>query len=85
MKRSFTTWATAMRSPRANVTESRKPTTHSSDRGRTRTSHPGVRHDASRGRRHTAPLGLSQPTVSHHLKVLKDAGLVTRVQRGTPA
>src|SRR3712207_2258136 len=26
----------------------------------------------------TAPLGLSQPTVSHHLKVLLDAGLVTR-------
>lgn len=31
----------------------------------------------------TAPLGLSQPTVSHHLKVLRDAGLVTREQRGT--
>jgi ArsR family transcriptional regulator len=30
----------------------------------------------------TAPLGLSQPTVSHHLKVLKDAGLVTREQQG---
>ena len=30
----------------------------------------------------TAPLGLSQPTVSHHLKVLSDAGLVTREQRG---
>jgi ArsR family transcriptional regulator len=24
----------------------------------------------------TAPLGLSQPTVSHHLRVLKEAGLV---------
>ena len=30
----------------------------------------------------TAPLGLAQPTVSHHLKVLHDAGLVTREQRG---
>lgn len=28
------------------------------------------------------PLGLSQPTVSHHLKVLTDAGLVTRDKRG---
>ena len=30
----------------------------------------------------TEPLGLSQPTVSHHLKVLTDAGLVTRDKRG---
>ena len=30
-----------------------------------------------------APLGLSQPTVSHHLKVLLDAGLVTRSRRGS--
>lgn len=30
-----------------------------------------------------APLGLSQPTVSHHLKVLLDAGIVTRRRRGT--
>jgi ArsR family transcriptional regulator len=30
----------------------------------------------------TAPLELAQPTVSHHLKVLHDAGLVTREQRG---
>lgn len=29
-----------------------------------------------------APMGLSQPTVSHHLKVLADATLVTREQRG---
>jgi len=29
------------------------------------------------------PLGRSQPTVSHHLKVLHDAGLVTREKRGT--
>ncbi|MGH2723876.1 MAG: ArsR/SmtB family transcription factor [Actinomycetota bacterium] len=28
------------------------------------------------------PLGLSQPTVSHHLKVLLEAGLVSREQRG---
>ncbi len=28
------------------------------------------------------PLGLSQPTVSHHLKVLVDAGLVSREKRG---
>ncbi|WP_149205309.1 ArsR/SmtB family transcription factor [Actinotalea subterranea] len=28
------------------------------------------------------PLGLSQPTVSHHLKVLTDAGLLTREKRG---
>lgn len=30
----------------------------------------------------TLPLGLSQPTVSHHLKVLAEAGLVEREQRG---
>ena len=30
----------------------------------------------------TAPVGLSQPTVSHHLKVLHEAGLVTREKRG---
>jgi len=29
------------------------------------------------------PLGKSQPTVSHHLKVLYEAGLVTREKRGT--
>ena len=29
------------------------------------------------------PLGLRQPTVSHHLKVLVNAGLVRREQRGT--
>ena len=31
----------------------------------------------------TAPLGLSQPTVSHHLKVLLTAGLVERERRGS--
>lgn len=31
----------------------------------------------------TEPLGLSQPTVSHHLKVLTEAGLLTREKRGT--
>jgi ArsR family transcriptional regulator len=30
----------------------------------------------------TIPLGLTQPTVSHHLKVLVDAGLLTRERRG---
>jgi ArsR family transcriptional regulator len=30
----------------------------------------------------TTPLGLSQPTVSHHVKQLLDAGLITREQRG---
>jgi ArsR family transcriptional regulator len=30
----------------------------------------------------TAPVALSQPTVSHHMKVLVDAGLLTREQRG---
>lgn len=30
----------------------------------------------------TAPLGLSQPTVSHHLKVLHEAGLLERESRG---
>lgn len=30
----------------------------------------------------TAPVGLSQPTVSHHLKILVDAGLLQREQRG---
>jgi ArsR family transcriptional regulator len=29
------------------------------------------------------PLDLSQPTVSHHLKILVDAGLLTRTKRGT--
>jgi ArsR family transcriptional regulator len=29
------------------------------------------------------PLGLAQPTVSHHLKVLTDAGLLARERRGT--
>jgi ArsR family transcriptional regulator, arsenate/arsenite/antimonite-responsive transcriptional repressor len=29
------------------------------------------------------PIELTQPTVSHHLKVLHDAGLVTRERRGT--
>jgi ArsR family transcriptional regulator len=28
------------------------------------------------------PIGLSQPTISHHLKVLVDAGLLTRDKRG---
>jgi ArsR family transcriptional regulator, arsenate/arsenite/antimonite-responsive transcriptional repressor len=31
----------------------------------------------------TAPLGLTQPTVSHHMKVLHQAGLVEREQRGS--
>lgn len=30
----------------------------------------------------TAPLGLSQPTISHHLKVLLGVGLVDREKRG---
>ena len=30
----------------------------------------------------TEPVGLSQPTVSHHMKQLAEAGLVTREQRG---
>ncbi|MCI1019857.1 helix-turn-helix transcriptional regulator [Microbacterium sp. C5A9] len=30
----------------------------------------------------TEPIGLSQGTVSHHMKLLTDAGLVTREQRG---
>jgi ArsR family transcriptional regulator len=30
----------------------------------------------------TAPIGLGQPTVSHHLKVLTEAGLIEREQRG---
>ena len=30
----------------------------------------------------TEPLGLSQPTVSHHLKKLTDAGLLEREQEG---
>ena len=29
------------------------------------------------------PLGLAQPTVSHHLKVLVEAGFLTRSKRGT--
>jgi ArsR family transcriptional regulator len=31
----------------------------------------------------TEPLGLTQPTISHHLKVLVDAGLLTRDRRGS--
>ncbi|MCL1871626.1 MAG: metalloregulator ArsR/SmtB family transcription factor [Promicromonosporaceae bacterium] len=30
----------------------------------------------------TEPVGLSQPTVSHHMRQLVEAGLVTREQRG---
>ncbi|HUG88162.1 MAG TPA: metalloregulator ArsR/SmtB family transcription factor [Actinomycetota bacterium] len=30
----------------------------------------------------TEPMGLSQPTVSHHLKVLHEAGLLERERRG---
>lgn len=30
----------------------------------------------------TDPVQLTQPTVSHHMKVLVDAGLLTREQRG---
>jgi ArsR family transcriptional regulator, arsenate/arsenite/antimonite-responsive transcriptional repressor len=30
----------------------------------------------------TEPLGLTQPTISHHLKVLVDAGILTRDKRG---
>ncbi|GAA1054480.1 MULTISPECIES: ArsR/SmtB family transcription factor [Dietzia] len=33
----------------------------------------------------TEPLGISQPTVSHHMKKLVEAGLVTREQRGRMA
>ena len=29
------------------------------------------------------PTGRSQPTVSHHLKVLREAGLITSTKRGT--
>ena len=31
----------------------------------------------------TGPIGLSQPTVSHHLKLLNEAGLLGREKRGT--
>ena len=31
----------------------------------------------------TEPLGLSQPTVSHHLRVLVEAGFLTRSKRAT--
>ena len=30
----------------------------------------------------TEPVGLSQGTVSHHMKILSDAGIVSREQRG---
>jgi ArsR family transcriptional regulator len=30
----------------------------------------------------TEPLGLTQPTISHHLKVLVEAGIFTRDKRG---
>src|SRR5436190_1960818 len=31
----------------------------------------------------TAAVGLSQPTVSHHLRLLREAGLVAAARRGT--
>ena len=31
----------------------------------------------------TAPIGLAQPTVSHHLRVLTEAGFLERSKRGT--
>lgn len=31
----------------------------------------------------TEPVGLSQPTVSHHLRILVDAGILHREKRGT--
>jgi ArsR family transcriptional regulator, arsenate/arsenite/antimonite-responsive transcriptional repressor len=31
----------------------------------------------------TEPLALGQPTVSHHLKILVDAGFLSRTKRGT--
>jgi ArsR family transcriptional regulator len=31
----------------------------------------------------TEVVGVSQPTVSHHLKVLVEAGILTRERRGT--
>ena len=31
----------------------------------------------------TGPLGLSQPTISHHMKKLTEAGLLTAEKRGT--
>ncbi|WP_123303758.1 ArsR family transcriptional regulator [Bogoriella caseilytica] len=33
----------------------------------------------------TGPVWLSQPTVSHHMKLLVDAGLASREQRGERA
>jgi ArsR family transcriptional regulator, arsenate/arsenite/antimonite-responsive transcriptional repressor len=30
----------------------------------------------------TGPLGLTQPTISHHLKILVDAGIFSRDKRG---
>lgn len=30
----------------------------------------------------TEPVGLAQPTVSHHMKILVEAGLIVREQRG---
>jgi ArsR family transcriptional regulator len=31
----------------------------------------------------TGPVGLSQPTISHHLRILVDAGILNREKRGT--
>lgn len=31
----------------------------------------------------TEPVGLSQPTVSHHLKILTEAGYLSRTRRGS--
>lgn len=42
----------------------------------------GFRALALRSRTTPPPLGLTQPTISHHLKILVEAGIFTRDKRG---
>ncbi|TYB39235.1 helix-turn-helix transcriptional regulator [Micromonospora sp. AP08] len=51
--------------------------------GRSQTPHPGDHRTPSPS--HAAPLGLAQPTVSHHLRILTEAGLLERAQHGVLA
>lgn len=43
---------------------------------------PGAKGEACAACEMVEPLGVSQPTVSHHLKILRQAGLVVSEKRG---
>jgi len=55
-----------------------KPCTHNSILADSRAGAPG--HFVTT--RSDDPLGLTQPTISHHLKILVDAGIVSQDKRG---